>query len=288
MTYFEMVKYHSKEYPNDIPLRIEEVAANFDEMTVDGLLGLSVHTEYSYGKRKLNNIPVIKYGELVDSNKNGVPQLWKSESWSLEFASFLFDILSDCKEPKVIEIHPPFDDYADMDGFIRNYSLFEEMILSKYPKTDILIENRCGSVYYGGKFLISKIQDLYKLCEEVEKKKLNLKIAFDVPQIYTAHNAKTEDAYLGLLNDAKGIRDYIGGVHLWGKRKNAKGRKVAHCGDLNDFFCGNKVIKENFLEVFADLFNDDVKRKMVLEVNSGNDDLLSIISDLRTVGIDFV
>ncbi len=30
MTTFEMVKYHNKEYPLQIPLRIEEVAAHFD------------------------------------------------------------------------------------------------------------------------------------------------------------------------------------------------------------------------------------------------------------------
>lgn len=30
MTVFEMVKYHSQEYPADIPLRIEECATHMD------------------------------------------------------------------------------------------------------------------------------------------------------------------------------------------------------------------------------------------------------------------
>ena len=30
MTAFEMIKYHGREYPADVPLRIEEIAAHFD------------------------------------------------------------------------------------------------------------------------------------------------------------------------------------------------------------------------------------------------------------------
>jgi hypothetical protein len=49
MTYFEMIKYHGKEYPADVPLRIEEIAAHFDITSVGGRLERSLHTEYSYG-----------------------------------------------------------------------------------------------------------------------------------------------------------------------------------------------------------------------------------------------
>ena len=51
MTSFEMIKYHGQEYPADVPLRIEEIAAHFDITNVGGKLGRSLHTEYSYGKQ---------------------------------------------------------------------------------------------------------------------------------------------------------------------------------------------------------------------------------------------
>lgn len=87
---------------------------------------------------------------------------------------------------------------------------------------------------------------------------------------------------------AKAIREYIGGVHLWGKRKSDTGRKVAHCGDLTSYFEGDVSTKDCFLHDFAEVFSDEVCRKMVLEVNSGNEDMRSIISDLKSIGVQFV
>ncbi len=49
MTSFEMIKYHGQEYPADVPLRIEEIAAHFDITKIGGQLNHSLHTEYSYG-----------------------------------------------------------------------------------------------------------------------------------------------------------------------------------------------------------------------------------------------
>jgi hypothetical protein len=65
---------------------------------------------------------------------------------------------------------------------------------------EILVENRCGSVYRGGKFIISKVQDVAALCEAIEKNGVQLKIAYDVPQIYTAHNARSEEDFINLLS----------------------------------------------------------------------------------------
>ena len=116
---------------------------------------------------------------------------------------------------------------------------------------------------------------------------LRLRIAYDIPQIYTAHNAKTEKEYIALLEEAKSFRGYIGVVHLRGKSLSSTGRKVVRCGDLNSYF-GSTEIKNHFLTAFRDCFDDGITRKMVLEVNSGNDDMLSIILDLKGVGISFV
>lgn len=288
MTTFEMVKYHSQEYPSDIPLATEEIAAHFDISDIKSSLNKSLHTEYSYGKRKFNSAIIASFPELVRANKDGIPQLWRSETWAEQFARFIIKLNERAPAPELIEIHPPFNDYTDMAGFISAYSIFEALIRAEHPYTQILIENRCGSVYHGGKFLISKIDSLKELCEHISANNLGLKIAFDVPQVYTAHNANDIEKYVSILDKSKSIRQQIGAVHLWGKSISASGRKVSHCGDLNSYFNHDANTKQLFLQEFADCFNDDIARKMVLEVNSSNSDLLSIITDLKSVGINFV
>ena len=156
MTCFEMIKYHGKEYPADVPLRIEEIAAHFDITSVGGRLERSLHTEYSYGKRKFNSALIAKFPEILAAQKDGVPQLWKNESWALQFADFIFELVGSGPAPKVIEIHPPFSDYTDLAGFVRSYSGFEGKIKDRFPEVELLIENRCGSVYHGGRFVFSK------------------------------------------------------------------------------------------------------------------------------------
>ena len=287
MAAFEMVKYHNQEYPADIPLRIAECSANFDITSVKSDLRLSLHTEYSYGKRNFNSSLISRFPAIIEAQKDGIPQLWKSEDWSREFAEFVF-ALADGATPSVIEVHPPFTDYCDFDSFIRCYRVFEDLILERYPSVELLIENRCGSIYHGGKFLVSKNKDVEKLCNLIVQHNLRLKVAYDVPQIYTAHNVKKDTQYIDLLHQAIDFRQQIGGVHLWGKRKSDTGRKVAHCGDFDSYFENNKEIKEEFLKEFNNTFDDGTVRKMVLEVNSGNDDLLSIVEDLRSTGVRFV
>lgn len=287
MATFEMIKYHNQSYPTNIPLRIEEVTAHFDTEKVEGLLDFSLHTEYSYGKRNFTSGLVNCFPEIISAQKCGVPQLWKNEIWASQFADFIVALVGNEKNPKVIEIHPPFNDYTDLEGFISVYTVFEHKIKACFPETEILLENRCGSVYRGGNFVVSKLQNVISLCDAIDAANLSLKIAFDVPQIYTAHNTKTEEGFVRLLEQTKSVRQFIGGVHLWGKRLSASGRKVSHCGDLNSYF-GDVSIKESFLASFKDCFSDGISRKMVLEVNSGNDDLKSIIEDLCFIGIEFV
>ena len=287
MATFEMVKYHSQSYPADIPLRIEECAAHFDVAAVRSELKRSLHTEYSYGKRKFDSALIQQFPAIISAQKDGVPQLWKDEQWAAEFARFLF-CLSGNDMPEIVEIHPPFKDYTDWDGFVRSYRIFEGLILERFPNVCLLIENRCGSIYHGGRFLLSKSQDVETLCDLIVQNNLKLKIAYDIPQIYTAHSTKKQSEYLDLLQQAMAYRSLIGGVHLWGKSKSASGRIVAHCGNLTTYFDGNVITKSLFLEEFNKLFDDGICRKMVLEVNSGNADMLSIIVDLRIGGVSFV
>ena len=169
-----------------------------------------------------------------------------------------------------------------------SYRAFEAAILEKYPDVTILIENRCGSVYKGGEFLVSKLTDVERLCNLIVQNNLRLKVAYDVPQIYSAHNVTKPEKYMELLQAMKPLRNQIGGVHLWGKRKSESGRLVSHCGDLNSYFAGNMAWKQQFLQAYRDCFDDGIARKMVLEVNRGNDDLLSIVKDLRDNQVLFV
>ena len=128
MASFEMIKYHHQEYPKGIPLRYEEIAAHFDVTDVRYQLRASLHTEYSYGKRNLDTELIRSFLEIVSAQRKGIPQLWKNENWASQFADFLFSLVEDKSVPDVIEIHPPFSDYTDMDTFIRNYSVFEKKI----------------------------------------------------------------------------------------------------------------------------------------------------------------
>ncbi len=287
MSIFEMIKYHTQEYPEDIPLRIEECAAHFDVDSIKANLRYSLHTEYSYGKRKYNTAIVHRFPTILSAHKDNVPQLWKGERWASEFAQFVCTLAGD-EVPAVIEIHPPFTDYASFGSFIESYKVFEESVVGQYPEVDILIENRCGSVYKGGKFLISKLHEVENLCNLIEQHNLRLKIAYDVPQIYTAHNVKKAEQYIKLLEETVSFRNQIGGVHLWGKRKSDTGRKVSHCGDLTSYFEGDIELKESFLHAFNNCFDDSKIRKLVLEVNSGNKDLVSIINDIRNYGVEFI
>jgi hypothetical protein len=177
-----------------------------------------------------------------------------------------------------------------LNSFVEIYSVFEGNIKAKYPSVEIMIENRCGSIYSGGKFAVSKKEDIYELCNLIDKNNLGLKIAFDIPQLYTAHNITNKKAsqYSELLVDIEDIRQYIGGVHLWGKGYSQTGRRIAHYGDLNSYFENDLTIKNEFISSLKNCFNDDVVRKLVLEVNSSNQDLTSIISDLTEFGFLFV
>lgn len=288
---FKMIKYHKQQYPSNIPLNTEEIAGHFDVKSISTTMDYSLHTEYSYGKRNFINRSLDGLNSIISANKNGVPQLWKCESWAEEFAEFIIRETKDFIEPKVIEIHPPFDDYInDIKVFVSRYKIFEDVIENKYSNTEIHIENRCGSVYSGGKFLISKMSQVIELCENIERENLKLKIAFDIPQLYTAHNVSPSKKYLvsELLNEAKQCREYIAGVHLWGKGLSTNGRKVAHYGDFNTYFNNDMELKYDFLSTLGDLFDDNIYRNLVLEVNSSNNDILSIINDLNMVGFKYV
>ena len=281
------VQYHSKKYPEGIEPKLYEKAGHFDVSNIDSVKPVSLHTEYSFGKRKLDNHYIKQFSQICNANKDGVPMLWYDKIWAAEFADYIcgFNILN----LQVIEIHPPFSDYSNLNKFFSVYNEFEITIKNKYPNVQILIENRYGTLYPGGKFILRNVENLQQFSKLLDKSNLNLKITLDIPQLFTAHRIKENkvDDMQRLLWILYIIRHNIKGIHLWGKKKGKNGRTVAHSGNLDTFFNNNIETKEHFLRELYRLFNDDIERYFVPEVNSANSDFVDIILDLICSGFIF-
>ena len=286
------IQYHGKLYPDKIKPKIEEIAGHFDKDKIHPKKKYSLHTEYSVGKRKLDSKLLVDLPIIMNAQKNGVPQLWFNNEWSKEFHNFILKIVGDNNPPTIIEVHPPFNDYCNsVYDFINNYVAFELQVKESFPETDILIENRCGTIYSGGKFLFSKNEELLILSEILDKNKMKLRIVLDIPQLFAAHRINlrkiSEKEIEDALNPIELIKHNIAGIHLWGKRLSNNNRWSAHIGDLNDYFSGNVKLKNYFLNRLQEIFNDGKRRYFVPEVNSSNADLQSIIEDMLNVGFRF-
>ena len=287
------ITYHSKKYPSNINSYIDEIAGNLDKESISPTREYSLHTEYSHMKRKLDSKLLNKYDQLKSCHKDFIPQLWKNKLWAEQFADFIIEIVGNNIPPKIIEIHPPFKDYCDnLDKFFEIYTVFEKKILKVFPGTLIFIENRCGTFYTGGKFLISKGKEIIEFLSKLSEMQLRLKLVLDYPQVFSAELIKMDNVKLDKIikfnSDIKKYNSYIGGFHLWGKRKKASNsRWVSHTGDLNDFFSNNDMLKEDFIKSIISTFDDNKMRFFVPEVNSSEEDLQSIIVDLQKYGVIF-
>ncbi|MFC1895471.1 hypothetical protein ACFL0Q_02260 [Thermodesulfobacteriota bacterium] len=284
------VQYHKRSYPEHIHPKISEIAGHFDIPAINPPGEYCLHTEYSFGKRRFDSPLIKKLPAIANAHRNGVPRLWDDGSWAIEFSEFI-SLLCESHPPTAIEIHPPFSDYCpEFDTFLNRYRVFEERILSRWPSTEILLENRGGTTYRGGKFLVSKVADLVALSEGLNKKGLSLKIAIDLPQLLSAYGGpdRLDDTDIAsIILGLSPIRHRILGLHLWGKRKNPKGRFVSHVGDLNSYFDSDREKKQAFLDATARLLDDEIPRHFVPEVNSNSEDLVSIVSDLEGAGFEF-
>ena len=281
---FEFIEYNDVSYPYGYCSTIKEIAGHLDKENIDFAEDYSLHTEYSYGKRKFDSSLISNFKELKISHKDDVPQLWKSDKWAEEFAYFIIELTKDKNPPTIIEIHPPFNDYCDIDLFLDRYLIFEKEIHKTYPNTVIVIENRSGAIYRGGKFIIGKAKDIVELCEKIKARNINLGVVLDFPQLLTAERLDTlkfkDDKYFSLIDEISKHRDIIKGIHIWGKKKSESGRWVAHAGDLNTYFDNNEEYKKVFIDGIKKICDDNRKRFLVPEVNTGANDLASIINDI--------
>jgi len=280
---FKFVQYGGNAYPDDIVPVLVEVAGHLDKDNIENYPDYSLHTEYSYGKRNLSSDMLQKYPELREANKDGVPQLWKNTNWAEQFAGFIKELTNNHKPPKVVEIHPPFSDYSNIDSFIERYTVFEQLIHKDYPNTEIVIENRAGSIYHGGRFIVSKAKEIATLCKIINERNVNLGIVLDFPQLLTAENIKTnafdKEKYAVAIDTIYPYQSNIKGIHIWAKKKGSTGKWVAHNGTLDTFF-ENSDDKEAFIAGIRKICSDNRSRFFVPEVNSGENDLMSVVRDV--------
>ena len=291
------VKYHKRVYPSGIIPKIEEISCHFDVSSIkpNPNMAYSLHTEYSYSARKLNSSLLEEFDAIKGYNKKGIPQLWFNKEWVYQFGEYIIKIVDDLPHPKIIEIHPPFNDYCPtIETFLDNYSIFEYLISKKFVDTNIYLENRSGSQYSGGKFLISTINDIQKLFTAIKDTSSKLKLVLDVPQLFTAHKLNfyndsiTPERITEIFKPLKFLKDFIAGFHIWGKKLSSKGRIVSHQGDLSNYFNNNNGLKRTVLTELNTIFDDGNPRYFVPEVNSNDEDLKSIIDDLINYGFKFV
>ena len=90
--------------------------------------------------------------------------------------------------------------------------------------------------------------------------------------------------YNALTDELAKYREQIKGLHIWGKKKSASGRWVAHTGTLDTYFNNNAESKNAFLKGIMKVCADDKIRFLVPEVNSGVSDLVSIVNDIFCYG----
>ena len=134
--------------------------------------------------------------------------------------------------------------------------------------------------------MIGKAKEIVELCQKIKDKDINLGVVLDFPQLLTAEGMDTlkfnVDKYLSLVDNISKHREVIKGIHIWGKKKSASGRWVAHAGNLDTYFGENAIYKSAFIEGILKVCNDDMIRFLVPEVNTGAEDLSRIIEDIFT------
>jgi hypothetical protein len=220
----------------------------------------------------------------------------------------------------VLEIHPPFNNYPIFKDcklsarkfdyckafkiFLDIFDVFFNQFNEKYTKTTILIENRGSN--WDGRFLLSRPSDVLEFACILHNSDSGLKIVLDYPQIFSAvyistnNEKKKELRKKGIMiddeilekvisfnNELKKYKKVIGGIHMWGKSKDENGNWVSHAGNFNNLFSNNNNLKHEFLNSVFSIFNDDIERYFVPEVNSGESDLHSIVTDMENEGFIF-
>ena len=291
------VIFKNMKYPSHIKADIHEISGNFykDKLIVKN--PYSLHTECSNDKRIFSSTIVDEFPHIKEAEKGNIPQLWFNYDWAKEFYEYIILLIGKNPPPDVLEIHPPFNDYCkSFEQFLDIFKGFYNEFKKEYPSTTIVIENRFGTRYKGGKFLLSTRDDILKFCEILSDKNnsdIDLKIVLDYPQLFSSEVKFDKNVENWMGNNPKQLldkiisfnlelekyRELIGGFHMWGKLKTDNKWK-AHAGDLNTFFSHDDDLKHKFLSSVSSTFNDDIARYFVPEVISGVKHFHSIVEDM--------
>lgn len=277
------VRYGRLTYPPGLVPTLCEVPSHFDIRKLRIVGPYSLHTDASNKARRFDHPALVGLSTIVLSQRRGTPNLWTSREWAVEFAEFLFRITSQFEAPTIIEVHPPYREVVPtMAAFLNIYEAFEDSILGRFPDCRLVVENRTGT-RPPREFLLSTAADLLDLGEALDRRSLNLKIALDVPQLFTVHLGSANSPGMkgaGLVDSLHPIRHLIHSLHIWGRKPGGK----AHFGTLDDLFGGDQVAKDACLASLRDLLADGCPRYLVPEVNGKSEDLWSILADLQSAG----
>lgn len=264
---------------------MREVPAHLDVkgLKVDGPYAL--HTEYSSKSRTLDSPLLDGLNTLKASHRRGVPELWSSPQWSEEFGQFIFRLVGTSTPPDVIEIHPPFAcTTSSIEGFLDTYSVFEAIVGDRFHSCEFVVENRSGSKH-PSPFLVSGADSIVALGQALAARNLHLRIALDLPQVFTSHWGSKQQVGLeglDLIQRLRPIHAQIHTLHLWGR--GASGG--AHSGGLDGLFAPGTGAKEACLgELRQMLSKGGPDRHLVLEVTRRGD-MEAILTDLQNAGFE--
>jgi len=311
------VKYRNMNYPSHIEVKVHEVSGNFDKekLSIDDF-SYSLHTDSASKAQTFSSEVFHDLEHIKTVQKDGRPQLWYDKKWANDFFTFVDRIIGLNNPPEVLEIHPPFNNYPVFKDckltarkfdyykafkiFIDIFNVFYKQFIEKekYKNTTILVENRGSN--WNGRFLLSKPSDVLDFAYILSNSNSGLKIVLDYPQLFSAvylsasSKKKKELQQKGIMIDdeilekiisfnqeIKKYKKLIGGFHMWGKYRDENRNWISHAGNLNTLFSYNDELKQEFLKSVSSTFDDDIARYFVPEVNSGEDDLLSIINDME-------
>jgi len=316
------VIYRNMNYPFHIKANIHEVSGNFDkeELSINNF-SYSLHTDSASKAQTFNSKIFRNLVHIKSVQKDGIPQLWYDKGWANDFFTFIDQIIgSNNPHPKILEIHPPFNNYPMFEScklsagkfdyckafklFLDIFDVFYKKFNEKYSTETILIENRGSN--WSGRFLLSKPSDVLDFAYILSNSNSGLKIVLDYPQLFSAVyistniKKKKELRQRGIIIDdeilekiisfnqkIKKYKELIGGFHMWGKYRDENGNWISHAGNLYTFFSNNTILKKRFLSSVSSIFNDGTARYFVPEVNSGEDDLKSIVTDMEEEGFIF-
>jgi hypothetical protein len=287
--------YKNMNYPSHIKANIHEVSGNFYKEKLNVKSPYSLHTEPSSIPKVFCSKIVKDFKSINNAQKGNIAQLWFDHGWANDFYEYINELIDKNPPPDLLEIHPPFNDYCkSFDKFFDIFNNFYIKFKKKYPSTTIVIENRFGTRYKGGRFLLSTCSDILEFCKYLKNSNIDIKIVLDYPQLFSSETKKGKklenwmgsnplllvEQIIKFNHDIEKYRELIGGFHMWGKLKSGN-RWIPHAGNFDTFFSANYELKHNFLSSVFSTFNDGIARYFVPEVNSGEEHFHDIVSDME-------